>query len=167
VEAIEKKCASDSDKDSALHQRWWDLSVQMTDIKRQITEWELVHAPRAGDLATKEERLACLRAELEQLREQFGSAADEEEAKCDDSSIAREHEIGSPERRSEIARNAADARYDRPGGYREKKQKLLRTWASGAYRTRAQCAEREAAGLGVSENTARKWLRGTPEPTRA
>lgn len=63
------------------------------------------------------------------------------------------------------ARTAADARHSMPGGSREKRRQIKEAWASGKYSSRDICAEQECAGLGMSFSTARKALRGTPEPS--
>lgn len=62
------------------------------------------------------------------------------------------------------AKKAANARYARPGGYREKKAELLQRWASGNFDTRDVCADQEHDALGVALSTARKWLRNAPSP---
>jgi hypothetical protein len=63
------------------------------------------------------------------------------------------------------ARSAADARHSMPGGSREKRRQIIAAWASGKYSSRDICAEQECAALGMSFSTARKALRGTPEPS--
>lgn len=45
-----------------------------------------------------------------------------------------------------------------------KKDKLLKIWASGKYSSRDICAEEEYNDLGISFQTARKWLRNSPNP---
>lgn len=45
-----------------------------------------------------------------------------------------------------------------------KKDRLLKIWASGKYSSRDICAEEEYNGLGISFQTARKWLRNSPNP---
>ena len=62
------------------------------------------------------------------------------------------------------ARLAADVRHSMPGGSREKRRQIITAWASGKYSSRDICAEQECAALGMSFSTARKALRGTPEP---
>lgn len=61
---------------------------------------------------------------------------------------------------------AAGARHDRPDGSREKQARMRAAWASGKYRSRSDCADKEHTGLGISFETARKALRNTPEPKR-
>jgi hypothetical protein len=63
------------------------------------------------------------------------------------------------------AKAAANARHSRPGGSREKHQMIREIWRSGKYSSRDVCAEQECAALGMSFSSARKALRGTPEPT--
>ncbi len=66
--------------------------------------------------------------------------------------------------RSESAKAAAEAKHEREGGSRWKRQRIREIWASGKYSSRDICAEQEAAELGMSFSTARKALRGTPDP---
>lgn len=66
---------------------------------------------------------------------------------------------------SKRAKTAADARFDKPGGAREKKAAIRAIWASGKYTVRDVCAEEEYAALGMSFTTARKALIGLPNPT--
>ena len=71
---------------------------------------------------------------------------------------------GSPEWRQKNAAAAANARHDKPGGSREKKQQIQEIWASGKYASRDRCAEEECAALGMALSTARRALIGTPNP---
>ncbi len=59
-------------------------------------------------------------------------------------------------------KKAADIRHNRPGGSREKHNKIRAVWASGKYSTRDKCAERECGALGMSFSSARKALRNIP-----
>lgn len=68
------------------------------------------------------------------------------------------------EARSLLARKAADARHDKPGGTRSKADAIRAIWASGKYSSRAICAEQECAALDMSFDAARKALRNTPNP---
>lgn len=61
-------------------------------------------------------------------------------------------------------RAAAEALHSGPGGYREKNAAIRAAWATGKYRSRDECAEKEHKGLSISFSTARKALRGTPDP---
>lgn len=62
------------------------------------------------------------------------------------------------------AKAAAEALHNKPGGSRDKQEKIREIWASGKYSSRSICAEQESAGLGMSFDTARKALRNTPKP---
>lgn len=73
-------------------------------------------------------------------------------------------ELGSSEWRKKIARTAANARHDRPGGSREKQKQMREIWASGKYSSRDLCAEQECAALGMSFSAARKALINRPRP---
>lgn len=66
--------------------------------------------------------------------------------------------------RAATARKAADALHSQPGGSRDKRAAIRATWATGKYSSRDICAEQECAALSMSFATARKALRGTPEP---
>lgn len=59
----------------------------------------------------------------------------------------------------------AEALHSRPGGNRDKQKQIRELWASGKYSSREICAEQECAALGMSFSSARKALRGTPQPT--
>lgn len=59
----------------------------------------------------------------------------------------------------------ADVRHSKPGGSRDKSQQMRALWASGKYSSRDICAEQECAALDISFSSARKALRGTPNPT--
>jgi len=58
----------------------------------------------------------------------------------------------------------ANALHDQKNGYRDRKERLLAAWATGAYKSRNDCAFRLCEKYGVVEETARKWLRNTPDP---
>ena len=65
---------------------------------------------------------------------------------------------------SQRGKAAADALHGKPGGNRDKAEAVRAAWASGKYSSRDICAEQECAALGSSFSTARRALRGTPEP---
>jgi len=67
-------------------------------------------------------------------------------------------------KRSELAKKAVDARYDKPGGRRENKSELLKMWATGQYSTKDRCADEWAEDLGMAVTTARRALQGAPDP---
>ncbi len=71
-------------------------------------------------------------------------------------------EIGSPEWRSQNAKDAANARHDQPGGSRDKKRQMLEIWATGKYISRDLCAEQECAALDISFSAARNALKNSP-----
>jgi hypothetical protein len=75
-------------------------------------------------------------------------------------------DVGSPEWRKQVARTAANALHDRPGGSRDKKAEIRKIWASGKYSTKDLCAEEEYAAIGMSYSAARKALNNEPEPSR-
>lgn len=63
-----------------------------------------------------------------------------------------------------LGRLAANVRHSKPGGSREKRRVIQDIWKTGKYTNRDICAEQECAALGMSFSTARKALRGTPDP---
>jgi hypothetical protein len=66
---------------------------------------------------------------------------------------------------SNHGRLAAEANHNKPNGSRDKRDKIRAIWASGKFSTRDRCAEEECGSLGMSFATARKSLRGQPNPT--
>jgi hypothetical protein len=60
---------------------------------------------------------------------------------------------------------AAGTRHSKRNGSREKAESIRNIWASGKYSSRDICAEQECAALGMSFSTARKSLRGMPDPS--
>ena len=78
-----------------------------------------------------------------------------------------EHGYSEQSREDGLARNAraaANARHSRPGGSRDKRRQIQEIWKTGKYSSRDVCAEQESAALGMSFSSARKALRGTPDP---
>jgi hypothetical protein len=69
--------------------------------------------------------------------------------------------------RRATAIKAAEARHSKPDGTREKRAQMQAIWATGKYSNRDLCAEQECEALGISFSTARKALRGAPEPSRS
>lgn len=63
------------------------------------------------------------------------------------------------------ARKIANIGHQKPGGSRDKKQKIRENWASGKYKSRAQCAVKCSESLGMSISTAIKALTNTPDPS--
>ena len=66
--------------------------------------------------------------------------------------------------RTRTARKGADGKHNKPGGSREKQEKIRAIWAKGNFTSRDRCAEEECAGLGMTFSAARKALRNTPKP---
>lgn len=69
-------------------------------------------------------------------------------------------------RASNRGKKAADALHDRDGGSRSKAEQIRKVWATGNFKSRDACADQEGAALGMSPSTARKALRGTPNPPK-
>jgi hypothetical protein len=63
---------------------------------------------------------------------------------------------------------AVKARHQKQGSDHQKAERarleIRATWASGKYKDRDTCAEQECGYLNISYSTARKALRGTPDP---
>jgi hypothetical protein len=68
-------------------------------------------------------------------------------------------EVGSPEWRRENARKAANAKHNRPGGSRDKKQQIREIWATGKYSLGAAVAPRLRAHRRFSDPFD-PWLHG-------
>lgn len=85
-------------------------------------------------------------------------------SKKNDVSVEDAIEEISRRARQSVARRGANAVHDKPGGNREKQNRIRSIWASGKYSSRAICAEQECAALGMSYDAARKALRNTPNP---
>lgn len=66
---------------------------------------------------------------------------------------------------SDAGRHAANVNHSKPGGSREKQQRIRDIWATGKYTNRDRCAEEECGGLNMSLSSARKALRNTPDPS--
>jgi hypothetical protein len=71
-------------------------------------------------------------------------------------------ETGDKIAKTKKARFAAAQRHKRTN---EAKAEIVKIWLSGKYSSRDICAEQECAALNLSFSTARKALRGTPNPT--
>jgi len=74
---------------------------------------------------------------------------------------SREMQEAASREATERAKKGAAARHVRD---LEKREKMRQIWASGRFSSRLVCAEQEAAGVGISIETARKALRRTPNP---
>lgn len=72
--------------------------------------------------------------------------------------------VGSVEWRKQMAKAAANARHNQPGGSRDKQKQIRDIWATGKYSSRDICAEEECAALGISFSAARKALINAPDP---
>lgn len=66
---------------------------------------------------------------------------------------------------SSKAKHAADAGHSQLGGSRDKREKIRQAWATGNYKSRAQCAQNECGNIGMSLSVAIKALNNTPDPT--
>lgn len=112
----------------------------------------------ATDKARAEQMLDSAIASIEEMAAQTFKACDIAEHSQEEIQEMR----ASGKSRAKLA---ADALHDKPGGNREKRAAIQVLWASGKYTSRDICAEQEGGALGMSVSTARKALRGTPNPT--
>lgn len=69
------------------------------------------------------------------------------------------NQVENDAKTSKQNRENVGARHDRPGGSREKQNKIREIWKTGKYTSKDLCAEQECEGLGMSFSTARKALR--------
>lgn len=72
--------------------------------------------------------------------------------------------LGREKYESTKGRNAANERHAKPGGSRDKANKIREIWASGKYSNRDLCATEECDHLEMSWSAARRALRNTPDP---
>lgn len=68
------------------------------------------------------------------------------------------------EKKTADSRAAALAKHEK-SGKGDAKAEIARIWESGKYATKIDCAEQECDYLGISLETARKALRGVPDPS--
>lgn len=66
--------------------------------------------------------------------------------------------------KSNSAKNAIEARHNKPGESRERSDELLEIWMSGMYESRTLCAYEWHEEFGMKQSSARKKLQGTPDP---
>ncbi len=71
---------------------------------------------------------------------------------------------GRDRQQSAFGKKGAVTLDSRPGGSREKREKIRQIWATGKYLKKDVCAEQECAALDMSFSTARKALRNMPNP---
>ncbi len=143
-------------------EHWFNYYTEMNDIRDRINEWERLKAPMPSELALKEDRIEALKVKLAEMEANDPLELSPKAIQADETQAGEIPEIGSPQYRHELAKKAANARYDQPGGTREKHEKLRAAWASGRYNSRNACADAECAALGMSYSSARKALKGTP-----
>ncbi|MEW8339955.1 MAG: hypothetical protein AB2708_08900 [Candidatus Thiodiazotropha taylori] len=137
----------------------WKRLEDLTTTRRHLISTETTNH---SDFKRKEQETDALDTDIKSM---LGISSFNHITEGGDSQV-KNSEVGSPEWRSQNAKNAANARYDQAGGSRERKRKLLDLWATGKYRSRNECAKKECAGLGMSYNTARKALINTPDPKK-
>ncbi len=117
--------------------------------------------PEDGELPPLEEALFSL-TEIERIEAGDFGASQSDVSAASESALS----VGSPEWRSARARDAANARHDKPGGSREKRKRLIEIWESGKYDTKDRCAEEECRALNMTQAGARNILKGLPKPKR-
>lgn len=70
-------------------------------------------------------------------------------------------------KRRDSGRDSANKGHDKPGGYREKRNAIRASWASGNFTSRDKCAKHECDSLGIAFSTARRHLNNTLDPERS
>mgnify|MGYP001063302682 CR=1 FL=1 len=65
------------------------------------------------------------------------------------------------QKRSDIARNAANKKHEL-SGVKEDHESMRQAWASGKYKTKDECAEKEGSKLGMTFDAARRVLYNQP-----
>ena len=143
---------------------WFEYLTEIDDLRKRKEKWERREATTPSDLALKEDRIEAIEAKLAELEANDPPELSTRAIQTDQTHASEKPDIGSPQWFSKNAKKAADARYDQPGGTREKHAILRASWASGRYKSRSACAEAECASLGIAYSTARKALIGTPDP---
>lgn len=68
------------------------------------------------------------------------------------------------QKRSNTARNAANKKHEL-SGVKDNHTSIRQTWASGKYKTKEECAEKESVKLEMTFEAARKALYNEPEPS--
>ncbi|MET0072730.1 MAG: hypothetical protein ABW130_00570 [Candidatus Thiodiazotropha lotti] len=137
---------------------WKRLEDLATTRRRLIS----IETTNHSDFERKEQEIDALDTDIKGM---LGISSSNHVTEVGDSQI-NDPEVGSPEWRSQNAKNAANARYNQVGGSRDRKQQLRDIWATGKYRSRNECAKKECEGLGMTYNTARKALIYTPDPKK-
>ena len=146
-------------------EHWFNYYTEMNDFRDRINEWERLKAPMPSERALKEDRIEALKAKLAEMEANDPLELSPKAIQADETQAGKIPEIGSPQYRHELAKKAANARYDQPGGTRENHEKLRAVWASGRYKSRNACAKAECESLSISYSAARKALIHTPDPT--
>ena len=77
-----------------------------------------------------------------------------------------EIERRAAEKRSTIARKAANARHSLPGGSNDKREKIKQAWLTGKYRTKAECVRKRGDSIGIAYSTALRALQNIPHPRK-
>lgn len=139
-------------------------------VRRQSRSCYLGLAAEALHFATR--RAATTNVDLTRLLSELTFPIDvvfafarESDFRHGDSELPRlEAEVADRRKRSDSARQAADAKHGQPGGSREKQAHVRQAWRSGAYGTKDACAaDMSSKGL-ASFEAARDWLKGQPNP---
>lgn len=89
-------------------------------------------------------------------------AIDYERASIEAQAVEKARPAIERETTSAQASRAAKTKNSQPGGYDERRARIVAAWESGKYRTKDACASAEAEPAGISWRTARKALQGLP-----
>ena len=146
-------------------EHWFNYYTEMDDLRDRIEEWEQLEAPTPSERRLKDDGIEALKAKLVEMEANDPLKLCPEAIQADETHAREIPKVGSKLWRQQLGKKAANAKYDKPGGYREKHEKLRASWASGRYKSRDACANAECASLGISYSSARKALINTPDPT--
>nr|WP_298168320.1 hypothetical protein [uncultured Pseudomonas sp.] len=114
-------------------------------------------AGKAGELAILAMESVCYAAEARNMARVENTAA---------AVVTAAVERAVKNKISLNAAKAAHTRHSKPDGAKALKQKIQAIWATGKYSSRDTCAEEEYSAVGYRTlTTARKALRGTPDPS--
>jgi len=142
--------------DKAEYERIFnDFADKLPKLVAELAELKEIQPANMKERQLKKDEITNLEKQIDEIR--FGV---NEKKSTDQNNF----EVGSSEWRSKIAKKAANAKHDKPGGSREKKKQMRDLWYTGKYDTKDRCAEEECGALNISFSAARKALTNLPKP---
>jgi hypothetical protein len=144
-----------------------------SDLHRDITLWLQANRDLTAEDRIHEVKMMLYKANLDELTLLHYAAnafvvLDKMLVQCNEfpshlmRSVIGGKEVAEHLAKTRKAKFAAAQRHKRTN---EAKAEIVKIWSSGKYSSRDICAEQECAALNLSFSTARKALRGTPNPT--